>query len=231
MDMDRRQFIQSAGTVTAASLVSTTSFGNDQTRRTSNPDATHSKKTGSWFDPTLSWHFFDLWPFDHIDNLHLRQGQAQWQPDATFVEAPIGNLAAWPTVYRDKPTGKWRMLYSADWKPYKLMIAESDDGRQWRPLPQPSIKPEGGKVASHHVFTLPSGSGGGVYLDPVAADEFPFKVFVHHQGKPAYERALADPRHRWHKLARQAGEKRYMNDEFTLVSEDGVHWEPRFDMA
>lgn len=229
--MDRRQFIQAAGTVTAASLVTAVSVGADDpkaSRTSSNNAAPYT--TGNWFDPTHTWHFFDLWHFDHFDNLKLRQGRAEWQPDATFTDSPIGNLAAWPTVYRDESTDKWRMLYSANWKPYQLMIAESDDGRHWRPLPQPDIKPEG-KVAPHHLFTLPGGSGGGVYIDPIAEDGFPFKVFVHCQGEPAYKRAIADPNHRWHELAKRVGVKRYINDEFTLVSQDGFHWEPRFDMA
>ncbi len=229
--MDRRQFIQSAGTVTAASLVTATSITNVKAQQNASPKITSSSTTGSWFDPTRTWHFFDLWHLDHIDNLKLRQGQAQWRPEAIFVDPPIGNLSAWPTAYRDEATGKWRMLYSAGWKPYQMMIAESDDGVDWRPLAQPDIKPVDGKVAPHHIFTLPGGSGGGVYLDAIAADGFPFKVFVHCQGKPAYERAVADPKHRWHELAKRVGVKRYINDEFTLVSRNGIDWEPRFDMS
>jgi hypothetical protein len=224
--VDRRKFIQTASTVTAASLVT----ADDKAIHAALASAA-SRTTGSWFDPTRNWHFFDLWHFDHVDNLTLRQGRAEWQADATFVEPPIGNLSAWPTVYRHEPTGMWRMLYSADWKPCRLMIAESDDGRQWRPLPQPDIRPEGGKVAPHHLYTLPGGSGGGVYLDPISEDGFPFKLFVHRQGQPVHDRALADPMHRWHALAKRVGAKRYINDEFMLVSRDGIHWEPRFDMA
>ena len=228
--MDRRKFLQSVGTVSVANLVTLPSFANGEVMPAA-PASDPSRKTGSWFDPTRTWHFFDLWHFDHVDNLKLRQGNAEWQADATFDQPPIGNLSAWPTVYRDESTGRWRMLYSADWKPYQLMIAESDDGRQWRPLPQPDAQPEGGKVAPHHLLTLPGGSGGGVYLDPIAADGFPFKVYVHCQGQPAYERAVANPTHRWHKLARRVGVKQYINDEFMLVSRNGIHWTPRFDMA
>jgi hypothetical protein len=110
------------------------------------------------------------------------------------------------------------------------MVAESDDGRRWRPLARPDIKPETGKIAPHHLFTLPAGSGGGVYLDPVADDGFPFKVFVHQHGEEVVKRAIADPTHVWHKVAKEEGEKRYIVDEFTLVSRDGLHWESRFDM-
>lgn len=224
-------FLQSAGTVTVASLTTASGVTDEHAPPGASSARIDSQTTGSWFDPTRTWHFFDLWHVDHLDHLQLRQGQAKWQPEATFAEPPIGNLAAWPTVYRDAKTGRWRMLYSAAWKPYQLMIAESDDGRIWRPLPQPNVEPEGGTIAPHHLFTLPGGSGGGVYLDPVAADGFPFKVFVHRQGEPAYRQALADPQHRWHEVAKRVGPQRYINDEFTLLSRDGLHWEPRFDLA
>ena len=99
------------------------------------------------------------------------------------------------------------------------------------PLPQPNIQPDGKRLAPHHLFTLPDGSGGSVYVDPVAKDGFRFKVFVHQRGKTVADRAIADPNHRWHKIAKQEGEKRYIVDEFTLVSRDGLVWEPRFDMC
>ncbi|MHC4878089.1 MAG: hypothetical protein ACYTGL_16670 [Planctomycetota bacterium] len=229
--MNRREFLRSSGPVSAASLVVANGLHAAESAVSSHQPGTSPLTTGSWFDPARTWHFFDLWHVDHLTNLKLRQGQAEWQSDATFVDPPIGNLSAWPTVYRDDATGRWRMLYSAAWKPYQLMAAESDDGRSWHPFAQPQIKPAGEKVAPHHIFTLPGGSGGGVYLDPVAADDFPFKVYVHTQGTPAYERAIADPNHRWHELAKRVGDKRYINEEFTLVSRDGLHWEPRFDLA
>ncbi|MFC1718914.1 hypothetical protein ACFL6S_35005, partial [Candidatus Poribacteria bacterium] len=37
------------------------------------------------------------------------------------------------------------MLYSIRWNPYTLMLAESDGGIHWEPLPQPHIKPPGEK--------------------------------------------------------------------------------------
>ncbi len=231
--MHRRKFFRSAGTVTVASLATATGLADEAAKQNSSP--TQSSKaertSGDWFDPQKCWHFFDRWHFDHLDQLVLRQGRAEFQPDATYVDAPIGSLAAWPTVFRDPSSEKWRMIYSADWKPYTMMIAESDDGRRWRPSPQPDVVPEGGKIAPHHLFTLDGGSGGAVYVDPVAGDGFPYKVFVHCQGQPAYRRAVDDPTHRWHHLARRVGAKRYINDEFTLVSRDAVDWQPRFDLS
>ena len=40
----------------------------------------------------------------------------------------------------------------------------------------------------------------------------------------------SDPKHRWHRIARQLGAGKFINEEFTLVSRDGVQWQPRFDM-
>ena len=178
---------------------------------------------------TQTLQFWDLWRLDRRTAIQHRQSQADYRPEATFAEPHIGSLAAWPTVY---PVGdRWRMLYSAAWKPYALMVAESDDGITWHPAPQPDVEPPGGKRAPHHIFTLPSGSGGGVYLDPIAADGFPFKVFVHQQGQPVAERAIADAGHHWHDIARTEGTKRYLNEEFTLVSEDGLHWHERRELV
>lgn len=220
--MHRRTFIQTAGAVSAASLA----FYSDHSAWAESID----HRSLPPLDTVRTWHFFDLWRFDHFDGMKLRQGEAAWQSDAVFQEPPIGSLSAWPTVFRDQKTGRWRMLYSANWKPYSLMVAESDDGRHWKPLPQPSVQPEGGKLAPHHLFTLLDGSGGGVYLDPVAEEGFPFKVFVHQHGKAVVERALKNPKHRWHQIAKTEGEKRYLVDEFALVSRDGLKWEPRFEM-
>jgi hypothetical protein len=75
------------------------------------------------------------------------------------------------------------------------------------------------------VFTLEDGSAGGVYLDPVARDGRPFKIFAHQQGDAVFRRAQKDPNHRWHEIARKEGSKRYMTEELTLVSRDGLTWE------
>lgn len=226
--MRRRQFLQRTGLVSVASLAV---FDSRRSSAAGSPARTATDSANSAPDTVRTWHFHDLWRFDHFDDLVLKQGHPEWQADATFVEPHIGALSAWPTVFRDGDSGRWRMLYSADWKPYSLMVAESDQGRRWRPLPQPTIQSEHGKLAPHHLFTLPDGSGGGVYVDPIAADGFPFKVFVHQRGNAVLQRALADPKHRWHEIAKRAGAKRYFVDDFTLVSADGLNWVPRYDMS
>ena len=214
--MDRRRFLNgslacASGLLTAAS------------RRTGLA-LTASAKTKQ-----QSLLFWDLWHLDRRQELNHQQGHAEFRPEATFVEPNIGALASWPTVFRDGD--RWRMLYSAAWKPYSLMVAESDDGIKWEPAAQPTIEPAGGKRAPHHLYTLESGSGGAVYLDPTATDGLPFKVFVHQQGEPIARRAIADPTHRWHAIAKKEGTKRYLNEEFTLVSRDGIHWSERRDLT
>jgi hypothetical protein len=179
------------------------------------------------------WHFLDYWHFHRTDNVELCQGQAVWQKDKTYVDplrAKVNDhLNSWATVWQDRASGKWRMVYSAKWTPLTLMAADSDDGLDWRPLACPDIQPTGEKLAPHHIFTLPGGSGGGVYLDPEARDGFPFKIFAHQMGDEVYRRALNDPQHSWHSIAAKEGSKRYFAEELTLVSTDGLHWEARYD--
>jgi hypothetical protein len=223
--MRRRDFFQTTGIATVASLPVLAG----QVAR--GDQGGGAQRTIDAADTSRVWHFHDRWRFDQLDGLNLKQGEPQWQADAVFAEPHIGALSAWPTVFRDPDAGNWRMLYSANWKPYQLMVAESEDGRDWKPLAQPEIKPEGNKIAPHHLFTLPGGSGGAVYIDPVTADGFPFKVFVHQRGEAVLRRAIADPTHRWHKIAKAEGAKRYFVEDYTLVSRDGLHWDARRDLV
>lgn len=221
--MDRRKFLQSIGLTGVATLatgVETPPNAAGQSQLKSKAEAPSRSKT---------WLFWDMWHFDRRHNLELCQGRPTWRPEATFVEN-VDGLASWPTVYCDKDSGRWRMLYTARWSPYSLMVAESDDGLQFKPLSLPNLKPEGTKLAAHHVFTLPGGSCGGVYLDPIAEDGYPFKIFCHQRRKPVLQRALTDPKHRWHSIAQREGDKPYLAEEMTLVSRDGLRWEIRLDM-
>lgn len=221
--MHRRSFLRQLGTVSAAGLAAAAIPNSQATAQAAAVGDEGQKET------PRPWLFWDLWRLDRITNLRLRQGQAEWQPEGTYADPLMFGHNSWPTVYRDSSTGRWRMLYSISWKPYQLMLAESDDGIHWQPAPQPNAKPVGEKLAPHHLFTLPEGSAGGVYLDPLAADGFPFKAYAHQAGEPILDRALADPKHRWHKIAKTEGAKRYLHDELTLVSRDGVQWEAKYD--
>ncbi len=169
--------------------------------------------------------FWDLARFDDWNNVELVQGRAVYRPEATF-EDPDGRKGRviFPSVWQE-PSGRWRAVYGKNWQPFTLCALESEDGLRWQPQSAPEIVPAGGKLAPHHVFTLEAGSGSGVYHDPIAADGWPLKIFGRQDGAPVYQRALEDPHHVWHAIAKAEGVKRYMTEGVTLGSRDGVHWE------
>jgi hypothetical protein len=170
--------------------------------------------------------FLDLWKLDYWDNVELTQGEPEFLSEATYHDPAAPKSGVYfPSVWRDDASGKWRMVHSPKWSPFTLMAAESDDGVHWRPLPVLDAQPLGDKVAPHHLFTLPHGEGSVVYQDPCATDGYRFRIFARQQGEPVLQRALADPDHRWHAIARDEGGKHYLNEGVTLVSPDGLHWE------
>jgi hypothetical protein len=175
------------------------------------------------------WHFLDAWHFHRMEGMEIRQGRPVWLKDKTYVDpvrAEINDhLNSWTTVWQDATSGRWRMVYSAKWRPATLMVAESDDGLDWRPLACPEIVPEGGKIAPHHVFTLVDGSVGGAYHDPQAKDGFPFKIFAHRMGRAVIADAAKDASHPQHEEAKKPDVFQNLADEFTLVSRDGIRWE------
>ncbi len=174
--------------------------------------------------------FFDLWKLDDWHQVELCQGEPEWIPEGTWID-PAGpdRGVHFPTVWRDEETGEWRLVHSLKWSPFTLMAARSEDGIAWEPLPVPDAEPVGGKLAPHHLFTLPDGAGGTAYLDPQETDGFRFRIFGRQDGEPVLERARTDPNHRWHAIARDpqadATSKRYLSEAVTLVSRDGLHWE------
>jgi len=168
---------------------------------------------------------WDLARFDAWDNLELVQTQPQYRREATYTDPTFPDARMiFPSVWRDE-SGVWRMIYSTKWTPFTMFAATSDDGVTWRPLAMPELQPEGGKLAPHHVFTFPHGQGSGVYRDPVAADGFAFKIFGRQDPDGVFPRALANPRHRWHAIAKAEGKKPYMSEAVTLGSRDGLRWE------
>ncbi len=172
--------------------------------------------------------FFDLWKLDYWDNVELAQGKPKWLHEASYTDPgrpPRGIY--FPSVLPRQSNGKWRMVYSTRWSPFQLMAAESSDGLHWKPLAVDDVAPAGGKLAPHHVFTLANGEGSGVYVDPQNSDGYRYRIFARQHGDPVRERALADPEHRWHTIARSEGEKPYFSEAVTLVSKDGLHWHLR----
>ncbi|MCP5110032.1 MAG: hypothetical protein GY953_04280, partial [bacterium] len=141
--MHRRSFLQSMAAAPAVTMAAGSAQAEDRRLKTSL--------------------FLDHWHLDLIQSAELRLGQPKLRPEATYEDPLIEGMSSWPTVWRDEAVGKYRMLYSAKWRPLTLLAAESDDGYEWRPTPHPGIQPAGGKLAPHHIFTLPSGSGGSTY--------------------------------------------------------------------
>jgi hypothetical protein len=172
--------------------------------------------------------FFDLWKWDDWQHVELVPGEPRWIPEGTWTDPadPRRGVHS-PTVWRDEASGTWRMVHSLKWSPFTLMAAQSEDGIAWRPLPVPDVEPEGGKLAPHHVFTLPEGAGGTAYVDPQATDGYRFRIFARQDGEPVRLRAAADPAHPWHGVvAAEGGDgKRYLTEAVTLVSRDGLRWE------
>ena len=212
--MNRRQFFGTSTAVSAASLL---------------PAAADARQPAANRDRSKKILFWDLSKLDYWDNIELVQGEPAWQPDASYIDPFEGGKRGgnFPVVWQDAESDRWRMIYSVKWSPYTMMLAESDDGRNWTPLPQPSIDPPGGKLASNHIHTIAGAGAGGVFVDPAAADGYPFKVWARQHSDVTFERALADPNHYWHKAAKADGEQRYMNEGITVVSRDGLHWEER----
>jgi hypothetical protein len=170
--------------------------------------------------------FFDLWKLDSWNNLVLRQGEPEWVQacqyrDPTFPERGV----YFPSVWIDPETDRWKMIYSVKWSPMTLMAATSGDGIHWKPLPAEEVDPGGEKLAPNHLLTVPGGSGGGVYRDPMQTDGYAYRIFGRLRGEPVYQRALADPDHRWHDIAQAEGLKPYMDEGITVVSRDGANWE------
>lgn len=213
LSMDRRSFLQSAALGLAAPAARP------------NPAPPQQK----------CWIFWDLWKLDSLHGATLRQGRPRWRPEHTHADPLLGSLSSWPAVHRDAESGRWRMYYGAAWRPLTLLAAESDDGLHWEPLARPASEfasAPGGqqKIAPHHLFTLPSGSGGSVYFDPVAADGYPYKLFAIQTHSIARERALADPSHPFHELARKTDDApRYFSDHLVVRSRDGFRWEADYE--
>lgn len=228
--MDRRHFMKATvGAVSAASLLKVplpreTQAADSPTLQGLDFHA-HREYPGQRGPKTML--FWDYWKLHHLDNVELVQAKAKWVPEGTYID-PHRNSGGAARVYFDKQVGKWRKINAYN----QFYISESDDGIVWKPAPFPNVVPEGGKRAPHHVFSLP-GDGptpGWLYLDPVAADGYPYKIPVIQSGRRVYERALADPDHRWHKLAKRFQKpKLHFMDHIVLVSKDGLTWETRTD--
>jgi hypothetical protein len=169
--------------------------------------------------------FWDYWKIHHKDNVELVQAVPELVPEATYID-PYTQSPGAGRVFYDKVTGKWKKI----WGTADYYVAESDDGIRWRPSDLSHIKPRGRKKSPHHVYSIADDvdSIGWLYLDPIAADGFPFKIPVVQKGSIVYNRAKSNPQHRWHELTKRFNKPRlHMFDHFMMVSKDGIQWEER----
>lgn len=172
-----------------------------------------------------TWLFWDLWRFDGLRGAELKMGKARWEPAGDYEDPLFNGHGSWPSVFRDPVSGKWRMLYSAQFQPMTLLAAESTDGIHWSPLDASAIQPPGQpKRAPNHLYSLPGGSGGSVFIDPVAGDGFRYKMYIRRHGAEAGALAAADPNHEFHEAARRGAGRLYIIDHSMLVSADGLNW-------
>ena len=171
-----------------------------------------------------TWLFWDWWHIEHQDNLELCQGEPEWVPEATYEDPTLDYLGSIPAVYRDTTWGQWRMLYPGSGYPLTLMGAESDDGVHWHPMNRPDVQPPGEKYAPNHLFTVESASGGPVYIDPVAKDDRPFKLYCVQRGGPAAKRAQLQQDSYFHEVVKGEGVKPWMAENRIATSEDGLNW-------
>jgi len=87
--MDRRTFLHTSSIVSAAGLAAW-----DARPVSSAENTDRSARPRNVIDTVHTWHFLDLWRFDHFDQLTLRQGQPKWQADAIYSEPHVGSLSA-----------------------------------------------------------------------------------------------------------------------------------------
>ena len=128
-------------------------------------------------------------------------------------------------MYEDEATGLWHMLYPIAGFPFVLSGAESEDGVHWRPMDAADVDPGGQKLAPNHLLTVPNANCGGVYIDPVAADGRPFKLYPIQRGGAVADRARLDPDSPFHEFVKGKGAKNWMAEGVVAASADGLHWE------
>ena len=216
--MKRREFFLTSGLATAASLLHFPSPGKGP--------AINKTPLNTEVKPFL---FFDLWKLDHWNNIELKQAEPEFIEESVYEDHTMkGKGPGKPNVYFDTNQKVWRMLYNIEWAPVGLMSAISEDGIRWQKDPHPEIKFQenwGNRVANHHLFNLQDAAAGGMYIDPVASDGFPYKIYVQRSGKPVFKKALADKNHYMHELARKGVSERVFHEGGVIVSEDGLHWQ------
>ncbi len=215
--MKRRKFIQTTAITAAASLLSF------PFTKKIKAQSSHKKNTD-----TKAFLFFDLWKLDHWNNVDLKQAEPEFVPESIYEDHTLpGEGPGKPNIFFDNNNKVWRMIYNLGWSPVGLMSAISEDGIHWQIDPHPEIKfPDGrgNRLANHHIFNLDHAAAGGMYIDDLAKDGFPYKIYVQRSGKPVFNKALHDSNHYMHEYARKGVSERVFHEGRVIVSEDGLNW-------
>ncbi len=165
--MDRRDFIKSAGILSAGaaavSVPASVEAGNNE------PVST-SYQPRSWkFKPSQGQRtllFFDYYPLMRYNNVSIKQATAQYVPEGDFAD-PLSGSTGGGSVFFHKPSGMYRKIYGCP----ETRVYESEDAIHWRPSPQPNARPNGGQNGPNHVYTSPHKAwGGNVLYHPEATD-------------------------------------------------------------
>jgi len=122
--------------------------------------------------------FFDDWAILTRQGIDRRWFTAEPWPNLAPWHDPLVALSSVASVIRDKASGRWRMwgsgitsLDKGD-EGFCMCAYESDDGFNWRPLPQdPLADPRATPKAAHIVFSGEfAAAGPAVFLDEAEPD-------------------------------------------------------------
>ena len=77
--------------------------------------------------------FFDDQLLNRRENVVRRVGQPRLVPESVYRDPLANTHWGYPTVFRDKASGKWRMIYQGknEHRHNISLLAESDDGLSW----------------------------------------------------------------------------------------------------
>lgn len=98
--------------------------------------------------------FFDDWYLSRRENLLRQIGQPELVPESTFAD-PYADVAwGYPSVFRDRQTGRWHCVYQGmpDAETFIPLLAESEDGITWKPADLTEQLPIADRQAPHQLF-------------------------------------------------------------------------------
>lgn len=116
--------------------------------------------------------FFDDLPLNRLDNMERKIGRPKLITESVYQDPYLNAAWGYPMVYFDDSSGKWRQPYHA-WEEDRSkrypVLAESDDGLQWRPEDTTEEIDIPGRKYPHELFHMPDFSEmSRCYLDPHA---------------------------------------------------------------